>query len=110
MSKTLFIISFLILSLLYSVSPNVVNDPDYLWTMDTPEEIKEYGDGVIYIGEGGWGTHMGVPDQLWFAADKGSDHHFWFLNMDEGWNTLTGWPVKWINGAAVQGETFIIEQ
>lgn len=71
-------------------------------------EIHE--DGVIYIGEGGWGTHMGVPDQLWFVADKGSDHHFWFLDMDEGWNTLTGWPVKWINGSAEQGETFIIEQ
>jgi acid phosphatase type 7 len=71
-------------------------------------EIDE--DGVVYIGEGGWGTHMGVPEDLWFVADKGSDHHFWFLNLDEGWNTLTGWPVKWIDGNAVEGETFQIER
>tara|TARA_R100001143_G_C3361063_1_gene135829 strand:- start:12441 stop:14063 length:1623 start_codon:yes stop_codon:yes gene_type:complete len=71
-------------------------------------EIHE--EGVTYIGEGGWGTHMSMPDPLWFVADKGNEHHFWQISLDEGWNTLTGWPVKWIDGAAVTGQTFTIEQ
>ncbi len=74
------------------------------------KEGKIHDDGVVYIGEGGWGTHMGTPDPMWFVADKSSDHHFWLLNFDEGWNTLTGWPVKWIDGAAVEGNTFTIDK
>jgi len=69
-----------------------------------------HDDGVVYIGEGGWGTHMGKPEQMWFVADKGSDHHFWLLNFDDGWNTLTGWPVKWIDESAVNGQSFVLEK
>lgn len=71
-------------------------------------EIDE--DGVVYIGEGGWGTHMGEPDDMWFVADKGSDHHFWKISLDEGWNNLTGHPVKWIDGEAVRGASFSLER
>lgn len=71
-------------------------------------EIDE--DGVIYIGDGGWGTHMGVPEQMWFVADKDSNHHFWKLTLNDGWTELTGWPVKWINGEAVRGETFKLQR
>ncbi len=69
-------------------------------------EIHE--DGVTYIGDGGWGTHMGIPDDMWFVADKGSDHHFWKITLDEGWNQLTGRPVKWIESNAVDGQKFTI--
>jgi acid phosphatase type 7 len=67
-------------------------------------------EGVVYIGEGGWGTHMGVPEDMWFVADKGSNHHFWKLSLNDGWSELTGWPVKWIEGNAVRGEKFTIEK
>lgn len=71
-------------------------------------EINE--DGVVYIGEGGWGTHMGEPEDMWFVDDKGSDHHFWKLTLEEGWETLKGVPIKWIDGEAVKGQEFTIEQ
>lgn len=66
--------------------------------------------GVTYIGEGGWGTHMGRPDPMWFLADKGSDHHFWLIHIDDGWNLLEGKPVKWIEGEAVYGTPFKIKK
>ena len=71
-------------------------------------EINE--DGVVYIGEGGWGTHMGEPDDMWFVADKGSEQHFWKLTLDEGWNKLSGHPVKWIDREAVRGASFTLER
>lgn len=71
-------------------------------------EIEE--DGTVYIGEGGWGTHMGEPDDMWFVDYKGSEHHFWKLTLEEGWQTLTGVPVKWVDGEVEEGEQFSIER
>ena len=71
-------------------------------------EINE--DGIVYIGDGGWGTHMGTPEDLWFVADKGSNHHFWKLTLNDGWSELTGWPVMWIDGEAERGEVFYIRK
>lgn len=70
-------------------------------------EINE--DGIVYIGDGGWGTHMGQPEDMWFVADKAPNHHFWKLTLEQGWHTLNGLPIKWIDGAAVRGESFQLE-
>lgn len=71
-------------------------------------EINEKG--VTYIGEGGWGTHMGTPDPLWFVADKGSNHHFWLISFDDGWKEMEGKPVMWVNSEVQYGTPFTIEK
>ena len=51
MSKILYQLSFIILFLLSTVESDERNDSTYLWTMDTPEEIREYGNdrtGAIF--------------------------------------------------------------
>jgi hypothetical protein len=54
-------------------------------------------DGVVYIGDGAWGTTPRVPstpDDLWYIAKSRSAQHFWSIEISEDKRTATAYDVQ----------------
>lgn len=68
--------------------------------------------GIVYIGDGGWGAPLRIPrvaTQHWWLAEARKTYHYWVLTLSPDRSTLTVRPVFCSrSGEAEEGHAFTV--